>query len=62
MSAVAWMAAPYDADHGVKSVVAFVRSDEEKLRELDDEGVLAVKVTRSIPLSELPTYAARRCG
>lgn len=61
MSTTAWMPAPDDADRGVRSVVVFVRSDAEKLRELVslvDEGVLTLEVTRRIPLSELPALHA----
>lgn len=61
VSTTAWMPAPDDADRGVKSVVVFVRSDAEKLAELVslvDEGVLALEVTRRIPLTELPALHA----
>ncbi|KJL26044.1 NADP-dependent oxidoreductase [Microbacterium foliorum] len=61
VSATAWMPAPDDADCGVRSVVVFVRSDAEKLAELAslvDEGVLALEVTRRIPLTELPALHA----
>jgi len=61
VSTTAWMAAPDDADRGVKSVVVFVRSDAEKLAELVslvDSGVLALEVTRRIPLAELPALHA----
>lgn len=61
VSTTAWMAAPDDADRGVKSVVVFVRSDAGKLAELVslvDSGVLALEVTRRIPLTELPALHA----
>lgn len=61
VSTTAWMPAPDDADRGVRSVVVFVRSDAEKLAELValvDEGVLALEVTRRIPLTELPALHA----
>lgn len=60
-STPAWMPAPDDADRDVRSVVVFVRSDAEKLAELVslvDEGVLALEVTRRIPLTELPALHA----
>ncbi|MEN0022223.1 MAG: hypothetical protein AAGC61_03000 [Microbacterium sp.] len=43
------------------SVIVFVQSDAEKLRELGDlidGGVLTLEVTRRIPLSELPALRA----
>lgn len=61
VSTTAWMPAPDDADRGVRSVIVFVRSDAEKLAELVslvDEGVLALEVTRRIPLTELPALHA----
>lgn len=61
VSTTAWMAAPDDADRGVKSVVVFVRSDAEKLAELValvDSGVLTLEVTRHIPLAELSALHA----
>jgi NADPH:quinone reductase-like Zn-dependent oxidoreductase len=61
VSTTAWMPAPDDADRGVRSVVVFVRSDAEKLREivaLVDAGELQVEVTRRIPLTELPALHA----
>ncbi|MCM3778394.1 NADP-dependent oxidoreductase [Microbacterium hydrocarbonoxydans] len=61
VSTTAWMPAPDDADRGVRSVVVFVRSDAEKLRELVglvDAGVLTVEVTRRVPLEELPAVHA----
>lgn len=61
VSTTAWMPAPDDADRGVRSVVVFVRSDAEKLAELVslvDDGVLALEVTRRIPLTELPALHA----
>jgi NADPH:quinone reductase-like Zn-dependent oxidoreductase len=61
VSTTAWMAAPDDADRGVKSVVVFVRSDAGKLAELVslvDSGVLALEVTRRMPLTELPALHA----
>lgn len=61
VSTTAWMPAPDDADRGVRSVVVFVRSDAEKLAELVslvDSGVLALEVTRRIPLVELPALHA----
>ncbi|WP_316501972.1 zinc-binding dehydrogenase [Microbacterium sp. ANT_H45B] len=61
VSTTAWMPSPDDADRGVRSVVVFVRSDAEKLAELVslvDEGVLALEVTRRIPLTELPALHA----
>jgi len=61
VSTTAWMPAPDDAERGVTSVVVFVQSDAEKLRELADlvdSGVLTLEVTRRIPLSELPALHA----
>ena len=60
-STTAWMPAPDDADRGVRSVVVFVQSDADKLRELVglvDAGVLTVEVTRRVPLDELPAVHA----
>lgn len=61
VSTTAWMPAPDDADRGVRSVVVFVRSDAERLRELValvDSGELHLEVTRRIPLAELPALHA----
>ena len=61
VSTTAWMAAPDDADRGVRSVVVFVRSDAEKLRELVglvDDGTLTLEVTRRILLTALPALHA----
>lgn len=61
VSTTAWMPAPDDADRGVRSVVVFVKSDADKLRELVglvDAGVLTVEVTRRVPLDELPAVHA----
>lgn len=61
VSTTAWMPAPDDADRGVRSVVVFVRSDAEKLRELVglvDAGELTLEVTRRVPLEELPSVHA----
>ncbi|WP_341935909.1 NADP-dependent oxidoreductase [Microbacterium sp. LWO14-1.2] len=61
VSTTAWMPAPDDADRGVRSVVVFVQSDADKLRELVglvDAGVLTVEVTRRVPLDELPAVHA----
>ncbi|KQZ23652.1 zinc-binding dehydrogenase [Microbacterium sp. Root553] len=61
VSTTAWIPAPDDVIRGVRSVVVFVRSDAEKLAELVslvDEGVLALEVTRRIPLTELPALHA----
>ncbi|OAN33398.1 NADP-dependent oxidoreductase [Microbacterium sp. H83] len=61
VSTTAWMPAPDDADRGVTSVVVFVQSDAEKLRELVglvDSGDLTLEVTRRIPLNDLPALHA----
>ncbi|MFB4354353.1 NADP-dependent oxidoreductase [Microbacterium sp. LS_15] len=61
VSTTAWMPAPDDADRGVRSVVVFVQSDADKLRELvglADAGVLTVEVTRRVSLDELPAVHA----
>lgn len=61
VSTTAWMLAPNDADRGVRSVVVFVRSDAERLRELVsliDSGSLTLEVTRRIPLTELQALHA----
>lgn len=61
VSTTAWMPAPDDADRGVRSVVVFVQSDADKLRELVglvDAGELTLEVTRRIPLDELPALHA----
>lgn len=57
VSTTAWMAAPDDAERGVRSAVVFVRNDRGRLAQLAalvDEGGLTVEVTRRIPLDELP--------
>ncbi|MBT2484292.1 MULTISPECIES: NADP-dependent oxidoreductase [unclassified Microbacterium] len=61
VSTTAWMPAPDDAERNVRSVVVFVRSDAEQLRELValvDSGDLRLEVTRRIPLTELPALHA----
>jgi NADPH:quinone reductase-like Zn-dependent oxidoreductase len=61
VSTTAWMAAPDDADRGVRSAVVFVLPNRDRLARLVamvDDGSLHVEVTRRIPLDELPALHA----
>jgi NADPH:quinone reductase-like Zn-dependent oxidoreductase len=62
VSTTAWMPAPDDAERDVRSVVVFVRSDVDQLRQLVhlvDAGELRVEVTERVALSDLPAIHER---
>ncbi|PZE63571.1 NADP-dependent oxidoreductase [Curtobacterium sp. MCBD17_021] len=61
VSTTAWMAAPDDAERGVRSAVVFVLPNRDRLARLVamvDDGSLHVEVTRRIPLDALPALHA----